>query len=91
MKKIHPVGRIAPAIGHGTRKLTRERAVELAADHGRPPHEVVKSEWEQAKREMNGDTERRLDDSDQYKIIEMDCADQPRDNQNNGDRPERLT
>ena len=47
---------------HGpvTRKMVRERAVELAVINGRPAHDASKSDWEQAKRELTteSDTER---------------------------------
>ena len=41
-------------IGPVTRKLVRERAVELAVINGRSAQDVSKSDWEQAKRELNG-------------------------------------
>jgi hypothetical protein len=41
-------------IGTVTRKMVRERAVELAAINGRSAHESSKSDWEQAKRELTG-------------------------------------
>src|SRR5580693_10736816 len=41
-------------IGTVTRKMVRERAVELAAINGRSAQEVSKSDWEQAKRELTG-------------------------------------
>jgi len=44
-------------IGTVTRKMVRERAIELAAINGRSAHEVSKSDWEQAKRELTGDPE----------------------------------
>jgi hypothetical protein len=44
-------------IGTVTRKMVRERAVELAAINGRSPHESSKSDWEQARRELTGDSE----------------------------------
>lgn len=37
-----------------TRGMMRERAVELAVMNGRPAHEASKSDWEAAKRELNG-------------------------------------
>jgi hypothetical protein len=46
-------------IGTVTRKMVRERAVELAVINGRTAQEVLKSDWEQAKRELMG-----LPDSD---------------------------
>ncbi len=42
-------------IGTVTRKMVRERAVELAILNGRSAQEVAKSDWEQAKRELTGD------------------------------------
>src|SRR5580698_9615252 len=44
-------------IGTVTRKMVRERAIELAAINGRPAHEVSKSDWEQAKRELTGNSD----------------------------------
>jgi hypothetical protein len=41
-------------IGTVTRKMVRERAIELAAINGRSAHETSKSDWEQAKRELTG-------------------------------------
>jgi hypothetical protein len=41
-------------IGTVTRKMVRERAVELAAIDGRAAQDASKSEWEQAKRELTG-------------------------------------
>jgi hypothetical protein len=37
-----------------TRKMVRERAVELAVINGRSAQEVSKSDWEKAKRELTG-------------------------------------
>ena len=44
-------------IGTVTRKMVRERAVELASINGRPAQEVTKSDLEQAKRELTGGTD----------------------------------
>ena len=44
-------------LGTVNRKMVRERAVELAVINGRPAQEVSKSDWEQAKRELTGDSE----------------------------------
>jgi hypothetical protein len=41
-------------IGTVTRKMVRERAVELAIINGRSAQEVSKSDWEQAKLELTG-------------------------------------
>jgi hypothetical protein len=43
-------------IGTVTRKMVRERAVELAAIDGRSAHEVSPGDWDQAKRELTGDS-----------------------------------
>ncbi|HZQ46232.1 MAG TPA: hypothetical protein VFC07_04410 [Verrucomicrobiae bacterium] len=42
-------------IGTVTRKMVRERAVELAVINGRSAQEVSKTDWEQAKRELTGE------------------------------------
>ncbi len=42
-------------IGTVTRKMVRERAVELAVINGRLAPDVSKSDWEQAKRELTGE------------------------------------
>jgi hypothetical protein len=39
-------------IGTVTRKMVRERAVELAGINGRTPQEASKADWEQAKSEL---------------------------------------
>jgi len=44
-------------IGPATRGMVRERAMELALINGRSTHEVSKSDWEQAKRELTGGLE----------------------------------
>ena len=44
-------------IGTVTRKMVRERAVELAVINGRSAQEVSKSDWEQAKQELTGKPE----------------------------------
>jgi hypothetical protein len=44
-------------LGTVTRKMVRERAVELAAINGRAAHETSKSDWEQARRELTGDSD----------------------------------
>ena len=40
--------------GSVSRKLVRERAIEVAVINGRSAQEVSKSDWEQAKRELTG-------------------------------------
>jgi len=42
-------------IGPVTRKMVRDRAIELAAINGHPAHDVSKSDWDQAKRELTGE------------------------------------
>ena len=42
-------------LGTVTRKMVRERAVELAMINGRTAQEMSKSDWEQAKRELTGE------------------------------------
>ena len=44
-------------IGTVTRTMVRERAVELAVINGRSAQEASKSDWEQAKRELTGDSD----------------------------------
>jgi len=44
-------------LGTVTRKMVRERAVELAIIGGRSASEVSKSDWQQAKRELTGETD----------------------------------
>ena len=44
-------------IGTVTRKMVRERAIELAIINGRSAQEASKSDWEQAKRELTGDSD----------------------------------
>jgi len=44
-------------IGTVTRKMVRERAIELAAINGRSAQDVSKSDLEQAKRELTGDAD----------------------------------
>jgi hypothetical protein len=43
-------------IGTVTRKMVRERAVELAAINGRPAQDVSPSDWQQARRELTGES-----------------------------------
>ena len=45
-------------LGTVTRKMVRERAVELAAINGRPASDVSKSDWEQAKLELTDEPDR---------------------------------
>jgi hypothetical protein len=42
-------------IGTVTDKMVQKRAIELAIINGRAAHEVSKSDWEQAKRELTGE------------------------------------
>jgi hypothetical protein len=45
------------AVGTVTRKMVRERSVELALINGRAAGDVSKADWEQAKRELTGGPE----------------------------------
>jgi hypothetical protein len=47
-------------IGTVTRKMVRERAVEIAGINGRSPQDVSKTDWEQAKRELTGEPDTDL-------------------------------
>jgi hypothetical protein len=47
----------AAGIGPVTRKMVKDRAVELAIINGRTAQDVSKSDWEQAKRELTGEPE----------------------------------
>ena len=47
----------AMGIGTVTREMVRRRAAELAIINGRPAHEVSKSDWDEAKRELAGEPE----------------------------------
>ncbi len=47
----------ATGLGTVTRKLVRERAIELAIINGRAAAQTSKSDWEQAKRELTGEPE----------------------------------
>jgi hypothetical protein len=42
-------------LGTVTRKMVRERAIELAVISGRTAQDVSKTDWEQAKRELTGE------------------------------------
>ncbi|MGC9940936.1 MAG: hypothetical protein ABSE48_03830 [Verrucomicrobiota bacterium] len=44
-------------IGTVTRKMVKDRAVELAITDDRSAQEVTKSDWEQAKKELTGEPE----------------------------------
>ena len=44
-------------LGTVNRTMVRERAVELAVIDGRTAQDVSKSDWEQAKRELTGDSD----------------------------------
>jgi hypothetical protein len=44
-------------IGTVTRKMVRDRAIELARINGHPAHEVSKSDWDQARRELTGNSD----------------------------------
>jgi len=64
-------------IGTVSRRMVRERAVELALINGRFAQDVSKADWEQAKRELSGepDTDPReavlesVPESEQWNIV----------------------
>ena len=47
----------AEGIGTVSRKMVRERAVELAVTNGRSAQEASKSDWDQAKLELTGEAD----------------------------------
>jgi hypothetical protein len=47
-------------IGTVTRKMVRERAIELAVINGRSAQDVSKSDWQQAKQELTGNPDTNL-------------------------------
>jgi len=47
----------ATAIGPATRKMVLTRAREIAVINGRSSHEMLESDWAQAKRELTGQPE----------------------------------
>jgi len=50
-------------IGTVNRKMVRKRAIELAVINGRSAQEVSRSDWEQAKRELTGDSDPDLNEA----------------------------
>jgi hypothetical protein len=44
-------------LGTVSRKMVRDRAVQLAAINGRSAREVSKSDWDQAKQELTGESD----------------------------------
>jgi hypothetical protein len=50
-------------IGAVSRRMLRERAVELAMINGRSASEVSKNDWEDAKRELSGEPDMDIRDS----------------------------
>jgi hypothetical protein len=60
MKNLLKDGHISDngaGIGTVSRGMVRERAVQLALINGRAASEVSKSDWEQAKRELTGESD----------------------------------
>lgn len=51
-------------VGEVTREMLRKRAVELALINGRAEQEVSNTDWEQAKRELNGEPEKDEKDTE---------------------------
>jgi hypothetical protein len=50
-------------LGTVTRKMVRERAVELAAINGRTAQEVSKSDWQQARLELTDDSDEDMNEA----------------------------
>jgi len=50
-------------MGTVSRKMVRERTVELAVINGRSAQETSKSDWEQAKRELSGEPDMDRNDA----------------------------
>jgi len=50
-------------IGRVTRRMVRERAVELAAQDGRTLQETSKSDWDEARRQLTGEPGTDLKDA----------------------------
>ena len=50
-------------IGEVTRGMVRKRAVELALINGHSAHEVSKSDWDQARRELKGEPDMEPNDA----------------------------
>jgi hypothetical protein len=44
-------------LGTITRKMVRERAIELAVINGRSAQEATKDDWDEAKRQLTGDSQ----------------------------------
>jgi hypothetical protein len=57
LQKQHVLTESPGGAGKATRKMVRERAVELASIKGRMAQDVSKSDWEQAKRELADNSE----------------------------------
>jgi hypothetical protein len=60
--KINPLKKSAitdksAGIGTVTREMVQERAIEIAIIDGRSRHNVLESDWEQARRELTGGPE----------------------------------
>jgi hypothetical protein len=55
-----------------TRKMVRERAVELASTVGHSAHEVSKAEWDQAKRELMGVSNPQSEESPAESVAESE-------------------
>ncbi len=58
--------------GKISRKLVRERAVEVAISHGRTAQDVSKADWEQAKRDLTIETETDLREPERESAAESE-------------------
>ena len=62
-------------IGTVTRKMVRQRAVELAVINGRSAQEVSPSDWEQAKLELTGNSGKDSNEAALESAPESECWD----------------
>ena len=63
------------ALGTVTRKMVRERAIELAVINGRSAQEVSKSDWEQANQELTGQSDDESNDAALESVPESERLD----------------
>jgi len=62
---------VAPSFSRRiTRTMLRLRAIEVAIRNGRAAHQVVKSDWDQANRELNDQAQSNSSDSESRARIE---------------------
>jgi hypothetical protein len=62
-------------LGTVTRRMVQKRAVEIAFINGRSRHNVLQSDWEQARRELSGGEEMNPKETRLESIPESECWD----------------